>query len=76
MIYKTPYVQQFSLDMQQAITPTMTLDVGYFGDHGDPSAGRGRHQRSAAGSVRQHQHRLCPAGGLQPPLPSRTAKAR
>jgi len=35
LIYKTPYVQQFSLDLQQAITPTMMLDVGYFGDHGD-----------------------------------------
>jgi hypothetical protein len=34
LIYKTPYVQQFSLDVQQAITPTMMLDVGYFGDHG------------------------------------------
>ena len=34
VIYKTPYVQQFSLDAQQVITPTMTLDVGYFGDHG------------------------------------------
>jgi hypothetical protein len=35
LIYKTPYVQQFSLDIQQAITPTTMLDVGYFGDHGD-----------------------------------------
>jgi len=34
LIYKTPYVQQYSLDVQQAITPTTTLDVGYFGDHG------------------------------------------
>ena len=34
VIYQTPYAQQFSLDLQQAITPTMTLDVGYFGDHG------------------------------------------
>jgi hypothetical protein len=34
LIYQTPYVQQYSLDVQQAITPTMTLDVGYFGDHG------------------------------------------
>ena len=34
VIYKTPYVQQFSLDAQQVLTPTMTLDVGYFGDHG------------------------------------------
>jgi Carboxypeptidase regulatory-like domain/TonB-dependent Receptor Plug Domain len=32
--YKTPYVQQYSLDLQQAITPTLILDVGYFGDHG------------------------------------------
>jgi hypothetical protein len=35
VIYQTPYVQQFSLDIQQQITPTMVLDVGYFGDHGD-----------------------------------------
>jgi len=32
--YKTPYVQQYSLDIQQQITPTFMLDVGYFGDHG------------------------------------------
>jgi hypothetical protein len=35
VIYQTPYVQQFSLDVQQEITPTLKLDVGYFGDHGD-----------------------------------------
>lgn len=34
VIYQTPYVQQFSLDLQRQITPTMILDVGYFGDHG------------------------------------------
>jgi outer membrane receptor protein involved in Fe transport len=34
LIYKTPYVQQYSLDIQRSITPTMSLDVGYFGDHG------------------------------------------
>ncbi|HEY4381289.1 MAG TPA: carboxypeptidase regulatory-like domain-containing protein [Acidobacteriaceae bacterium] len=34
VIYKTPYVQQYSLDIQQSITPSMTIDVGYFGDHG------------------------------------------
>ena len=38
--YQTPYVQQFSLDVQQAITPTMMLDVGYFGDHGAHLQGR------------------------------------
>jgi hypothetical protein len=32
--YKTPYVQQYSLDVQQQIMPTLMLDVGYFGDHG------------------------------------------
>jgi hypothetical protein len=32
--YKTPYVQQYSLDVQQALTPTFLLDVGYFGNHG------------------------------------------
>jgi hypothetical protein len=32
--YKTPYVQQFSLDIQQQISPTFMLDIGYFGDHG------------------------------------------
>jgi hypothetical protein len=31
---KTPYVQQYSLDVQQEIAPTLMLDVGYFGDHG------------------------------------------
>lgn len=34
LYYQTPYIQQYSLDVQQAISPTMTLDVGYFGDHG------------------------------------------
>jgi hypothetical protein len=32
--YHTPYVEQFSLDIQQEITPTFMLDVGYFGTHG------------------------------------------
>lgn len=32
--YKTPYVQQFSLDLQQQVTPTFMIDAGYFGDHG------------------------------------------
>jgi hypothetical protein len=40
VIYQTPYVQQFSLDVQQAITPTLMLDVGYFGDHGTHLQGR------------------------------------
>jgi hypothetical protein len=30
---QTPYVQQYSLDLQQQITPTFSLDVGYFGTH-------------------------------------------
>lgn len=32
--YKTPYVQQFSLDLQQQLTPQLFFDLGYFGDHG------------------------------------------
>ena len=32
--YRTPYVQQFSLDLQQQITPTLILDAGFFGTHG------------------------------------------
>lgn len=32
--YKTPYVQQYSLDIQQELTPTFYFDLGYFGDHG------------------------------------------
>ncbi len=38
--YQTPYVQQFSFDLQQAVTPTLMLDVGYFGDHGTHLQGR------------------------------------
>ena len=34
LIYQTPYVQQFSVDVQQAIGSSMMVDVGYFGDHG------------------------------------------
>ena len=29
--YQTPYTMQYSLDVQQAMTPTWMLDVGYFG---------------------------------------------
>ena len=32
--YHTPYVQQFSLDVQQELSPTFALDIGYFGTHG------------------------------------------
>jgi hypothetical protein len=32
--YTTPYVQQFSLDLQQQVSPTLMFDIGYFGDHG------------------------------------------
>jgi Carboxypeptidase regulatory-like domain/TonB-dependent Receptor Plug Domain len=38
--FHTPYAQQYSLDVQQAITPTLLLDVGYFGDHGTHLLGR------------------------------------
>ena len=32
--FQQPYVQQFSLDVQQMITPKTFIDIGYFGDHG------------------------------------------
>jgi hypothetical protein len=32
--FQTPYVQQYSLDIQQQITPTFQFDIGYFGTHG------------------------------------------
>lgn len=32
--FSTPYTQQFSLDLQQQMTPSVLLDVGYFGDLG------------------------------------------
>ena len=32
--YKTPYVQQFSLDLQQQVTPSLMLDIGYIGTQG------------------------------------------
>ena len=32
--YNSPYVQQYSLDVQQQLAPSFMFDVGYFGDHG------------------------------------------
>ncbi len=32
--YHTPYVQQYSLDLQRQITSTMSLDIGYVGNLG------------------------------------------
>jgi hypothetical protein len=34
LTYNTPYIQQYSLDVQQQISPSFMFDVGYFGDHG------------------------------------------
>lgn len=36
---QTPYIQQYSLDIQQQFTPTLSLDLGYFGTHGTHLAG-------------------------------------
>ncbi len=32
--FQTPYVQQYSLDIQQQLTPSLMFDIGYFGTHG------------------------------------------
>ncbi|MGD0480048.1 MAG: carboxypeptidase-like regulatory domain-containing protein [Terracidiphilus sp.] len=34
LTFQTPYVQQFSLDIQQELAPKFMMDLGYFGDHG------------------------------------------
>jgi len=39
LVYKTPYMQQYSMDLQQQITPSFLVDVGYFGTHGTHLAG-------------------------------------
>ncbi|WP_213804451.1 carboxypeptidase-like regulatory domain-containing protein [Granulicella sp. dw_53] len=38
--YHTPYAQQYSLDIQQQITSSLLLDVGYFGDRGTHLLGK------------------------------------
>ncbi len=48
--YQTPYVQQYSLDLQQEITPTLIMDVGYFGDHGTHLLGALELNQPAAGA--------------------------
>ena len=48
--YKTPYVQQYSMDIQQQLTPTFMLDVGYFGDHGTHLLGAEEINQPAPGS--------------------------
>jgi hypothetical protein len=40
LAYHTPYVQQFSLDLQQEISPTFMIDIGYFGTHGTHLLGK------------------------------------
>jgi len=36
---QTPYIQQYSLDVQHQFTPSFTWDLGYFGTHGTHLAG-------------------------------------
>jgi len=36
---QTPYIQQYSMDLQHQFTPTLTWDLGYFGTHGTHLAG-------------------------------------
>ncbi len=48
--YNSPYVQQFSLDLQQQITPSFMFDLGYFGDHGTHLMGALNINQPVAGS--------------------------
>ena len=36
---QTPYIQQYSMDLQHQFTPSFTFDLGYFGTHGTHLAG-------------------------------------
>ncbi len=36
---QTPYMQQYSMDVQQELSPSFMLDVGYFGTHGTHLSG-------------------------------------
>lgn len=38
--YHTPYMQQYSLDIQQQLSPTFMIDIGYFGTHGTHLLGK------------------------------------
>ena len=38
--YHTPYIQQYSLDLQQQLSPTFMFDIGYFGTHGNNLLGK------------------------------------
>ncbi|HXS77171.1 MAG TPA: carboxypeptidase regulatory-like domain-containing protein [Terracidiphilus sp.] len=48
--YKTPYVQQFSLDLQQQLTRNFFFDIGYFGDLGTHLLGALEINQPAPGS--------------------------
>ncbi len=48
--YHTPYVQQYSLDLQHEFAPTLMLDVGYFGTHGTHLLGLVNIDEPTAGS--------------------------
>ena len=38
--YHTPYIQQYSADIQQELSPTFMLDIAYFGTHGNNMLGK------------------------------------
>lgn len=48
--FQQPYVQQYSLDLQQQISPKTFIDIGYFGDHGTHLLGALNINQPAAGS--------------------------
>lgn len=56
--FHTPYTEQFSLDVQQMVTPTLMLDVGYFGD-------LGKHLLGVL-DMNELQPGVAAAAGLQP----------
>jgi hypothetical protein len=68
--YQTPYTMQYSLDVQQAMTPTWMLDVGYFGSqsrHLEGVVDRNTLQPGAFLAKGLSQYTVCPASSPSAP---------
>ncbi len=45
---RTPYVNNWNLDIQHAITNNLSIDIGYVGNHGTKLLGKSKHQPTSA----------------------------
>ena len=46
---RTPYVSNWNLDIQRAITNNLSVDIGYVGNHGTKLLGKLNYQPATAG---------------------------